>query len=214
MSAMIDRFFGPEARDRIQAAVREAESRTTGQIVPVVVERSGGYPEARYRGATLGAAAATRVVLALRLPLTLAELPLVQLGAALIGAALALWGPIERALAGRTELELAARQRALAAFHEHGLQHTRDGTGVLVFASLFERRAVVLGDHGIHGKMGDSEWQRAVDALAGGLRQGDPAAGFCDAIALCGNRLAEHFPRTPDGGPGNELADGLRASRR
>lgn len=211
---MIDRFFGQEVRARIEQAVRAAEQRTTGQIVPVVVEKSDGYPEARYRGALLGAALATAAVLALRLPLTLAELPLVQLAGGALGALLALWDPLERLLAGRQELELATRDRALRAFQEQGLHRTEHGTGVLVFASMFERRAVVLGDHGIHAKVGEAEWQRAVDALVAGMRRADPAAGFCEAIGLCGERLAQHFPRLPSGGgPGNELGDALRSSR-
>jgi putative membrane protein len=210
----IDRFFDQAARDRIAAAVRDAEARSTGQIVPVVVEKSAGYPEARWRGALLGAVLATAAVLVLRLPLTLAELPVVQLAAGCVGALLALWDPLERLLAGRAEMELAARERALRAFHEHGLQQTEHGTGVLVFASLFEHRAVVLGDHGIHAKMGDGEWKRALDALVAGLRRDDPGAGFCEAIALCGEKLAEHFPREPGGaGGGNELPDALRSSR-
>ena len=211
---MLERFFEEDARARIEAAVREEEARSSGEIVPVVVEKSDGYPEARYRGALLGAALATVVVLALRLPLTLAELPLVQLAAGALGALLALWDPLERVLAGRAELELATRDRAMRAFHEHGLHRTEQGTGVLVFASLFERRAVVLGDRGINEKMGEAEWQRAVAALVAGMGRGDPAAGFCEAIALCGAKLAQHFPPTPGGGgPGNELGDALRTSR-
>ncbi len=210
---MVKRFFGEDARARIEAAVRDAEARTTGEIVPVVVEKSSGYPEARYRGALLGAALATAIVLALHLPLTLAELPLVQLAAGAVGALVALWDPAERLLAGRVELELAARERAVRAFHEHGLQRTAQGTGVLVFASLFERRAVVLGDRGIHEKVGDAEWQRAVGALVAGMARGDPAAGFCDAIGLCGAKLAEHFPRGPGPDAGNELPDALRTDR-
>jgi putative membrane protein len=211
---MLDRFFGPEAKARIEAAVRQAEARSLGQIVPVVVERSDGYPEARHRGALLGAALATVLALALRLPLTLAELPLVQLAAGVLGSLLALWDPVERVLAGRTELDLATRDRAVRAFHEHGLHRTEQGTGVLLFASLFERRAVVLGDRGIHEKMGDAEWQRTVDALVAGMRRGDPAGGFGEAIALCGAKLAEHFPRAPGAAAAtNELPDALRTSR-
>ena len=209
---MLERHVGEQVRARIEQAVREAEGRSTGQIVPVVVARSGGYPEARYRGALLGAALATVAVLALRLPLPLAGLPLVQLGAGLAGALAALWGPVERYLAGRVELELATRDRAVRAFHEHGLHRTEHGTGVLIFASLFERRAVVLGDRGIHAKMGDEEWQRAVGALVAGMRRGDPGSGFCEAISVCGAKLAEHFPRGPGGGKENELSDELRAS--
>ncbi len=212
---MIDRYFQDAARERVEAAVKRAETLSTGQIVPVVVERSAGYPEARFRGGLIGAALATLVVLAFHLPLALAELVLVQLVAGGLGAAVALWDPLERFLAGRAELELSARDRALRAFHEHRLHETRDGTGVLVFASLFEHRAIVLGDHGIHARMGEAAWKRAADLLAAGLRQNDPATGFCSAIELVGKVLAEHFPRDPGaGGPGNELGDAIRVSRR
>ncbi len=209
----IERHFKDEARARIADAVRRAESLSRGQIVPVVVEKSDPYPEARYRGALLAAAMATAVVVALHLPLTLAELPLVQLAAGIAGALLAGWDPVERRLAGARALDEAVRARATRAFHEHGLHRTAEGTGVLVFASLFEHEAVVLGDRGIHEKMG-ADWDRAVAALVDGLRSGDPGKGFVDAIALCGAVLAEHFPRDPSLHPSrNELEDQIRASR-
>jgi putative membrane protein len=210
----VDGFFDAVQRARIEAAVREAEARSLGQIVPVVVEKSAGYPEARWRGALIAAALATLAVVALKLPLTLAELALAQLAAGGLGALLALWDPLERLLAGRAEMELAARDRAVRAFHEHALHRTEHGTGVLLFASLFERRAVVLGDHGIHARMGDEHWQRTVAALVAGMRRGDPAAGFCDAIALCGEALAQHFPRAPGDAAPNELPDAIRTEER
>ncbi len=209
----IDRFFGEEARARVTEAVRRAEALSRGQIVPAVVEKSDAYPEVRWRGALLLAALATLGVLAARLPLTLAELPLVQLAAGLAGAALSLWDPVERLLAGRRAMDEAVRARAVRAFHEHGLQRTAEGIGVLLFASLLERQAVVLGDKGIHAKMG-VEWEKAVAALVAGMRRGEPAAGFVDAVALCGARLAEHFPRDPSARPPpNELEDMIRVSR-
>jgi putative membrane protein len=209
----IDVLFGEAARARVADAVRRAEALSRGQIVPVVVEKSDAYPEARFRGALLLAAAATMAVLALHLPLTLAELPAVQLAAGLLGALVARWDPVERLLAGSRAMDEAVRARALRAFHEHGLHRTTEGTGVLVFASLFEREAVVLGDHGIHARMGD-DWQKGVDALVAGMRGGDPARGFVDAIALCGARLAAHFPRDASAPlPPNELEDAIRTSR-
>jgi len=210
---MIDRHFGEDARARIADAVRRAEALSRGQIVPVVVEKSDPYPEARWRGATAAVAIATGVVLAAHAPLSLVELALLQLAAGVLGALVASWDPVERLLAGRRALDEAARARAMRAFHEHGLHRTAEGTGVLVFASLFEREAVVLGDHGIHARMTGGEWDRAVAALAAGMRGGDPAKGFVEAIALCGARLAEHFPRDPaHHPPRNELEDAIRAS--
>ncbi len=210
----ISRYFDEAARARVTEAVRQAEARSRGQIVPAVVEKSDPYPEARFRGALLGAALATGAVLLLELPLTLGELPVLQVAAGLAGGLLAMWDPLERLLVGRKAMDQAVRARALRAFHEHGLQRTAEGTGVLVFASLLERRAVVLGDHGIHAHMGEAGWDEAVAVLVAGLRAGEPGRGFEQAVARCGERLAEHFPRAPGAPPPpNELGDALRVSR-
>jgi putative membrane protein len=210
----VDTFFGEPVRARVAEAVRRAEALSRGQLVPVVVEKSDPYPETRFRGGLLLVALATAVVLAFRLPLGPGELVIVQVAAGVVGALLSLWDPIERQLAGHRAMEEAVRARAVRAFHDEGLHRTVEATGVLVFASLFEHRAVVLGDRGIHEKIGDAEWDRAVAALVAGVRKGDPGQGFVDAIALCGARLAEHFPRDPSAkATPNELEDAIRVGR-
>jgi putative membrane protein len=210
----VETVFNEDVRARVADAVRRAEALSRGEIVPVVVERSDPYPEVRMRGGLLLAALATGAVLLLRLPLGLSELVLIQTLAGAAGALLSLWDPLERLLAGGRAMEEAVRARALRAFAEQGLYRTAEGTGVLVFASLFERRAVVLGDKGIHEKIGDAEWDRAVAALVAGLRDGDPARAFVDAVAICGARLAQHFPSegAARANP-NELEDAIRVSR-
>ncbi len=206
----LDHFFPPEARERVARAVREAEARSLGQIVPVVVERSSRYEEAPWIAGVLLAALATAIAEVTRLGVTAWELPFLQMAAGIVGALAARLGPVRRLLAGKGHVEEAVRNRAQRAFLENGLTRTERGTGVLVFASLLERRAVVLGDHGIHEKMGDEGWQQAVAGLVDGIRRGDPAAGFCEAIGLVGARLAEHFPRPAGAAAPNELPDELR----
>ncbi|HEU4384708.1 MAG TPA: hypothetical protein VFR85_14570 [Anaeromyxobacteraceae bacterium] len=205
----LDRFFPKESRERVAAAVRQAEAASLGQIVPVVVERSDRYEEVPWMGGVLLAALATAGAELSGLGVSAWELPFVQLGAGLVGALVARLAPVRRLLAGKGHIEEAVRARAQQAFLEHGLTRTERGTGVLVFASLLEHRAVVLGDHGIHEKMGDEGWQKGVEALVDGIRRGDPAAGFCDAIAFVGARLAQHFPRPPGAVAVNELPDEL-----
>lgn len=210
----VETYFTEAVRARVADAVRRAEALSRGQLVPVVVEKSDPYPEVRFRGGLLLAALATGAVLLFRLPLGLAELVMLQVAAGVLGALLSLWDPVERLLAGHRAMEEAVRARAVRAFHEQGLHRTSEGTGVLVFASLFEHRAVVLGDRGIHEKIGDAEWDRAVTALVAGLRRDDPGQGFVDAIVLCGARLAQHFPRDPTArATPNELEDAIRVER-
>jgi putative membrane protein len=210
---ILDRQFPPDVQERIAAAVREAEARSTGQVVPVVVERSERYEEARWIAAVVGAALATGLVEVLRGEPTVAELFTLQLLAGVVGWLLGRLAPVERLLAGRRHQKQAVHARAEQAFFEHGLHHTREGTGVLVFASLRERRAVVIGDRGIHERMEDGEWEKAIATLVEGMRRGAPGDGFVAAIGVVGAMLGEHFPR-PAGVPvTNELPDGLKRDR-
>jgi len=209
---VLERSFDEAAKARVAEAVRAAEAGSRGQVVPVVVARSDPYPEARLRAVLLGAAAVTAGLLLSPLPVTPGELPLAQVAGGLLGWALAWLAPVERFLVGRHHLDQEVRARAMRAFHEHGLHDTAEGTGVLLFASLLEREAVVLGDHGIHARVGDGEWQATVEALVAGMKRGAPADGFVEAIGRCGARLAEHFPR--DGAAAaNELPDAIKLDR-
>jgi putative membrane protein len=60
---------------------------------------------------------------------------------------------------------------------------------VLVFLSLLERRAVVLGDSGINARVADGEWSRIVGDLARGMGAGRPADALVGAIDACGDLL-------------------------
>src|SRR5690242_10635255 len=48
---------------RIKAAVKDAEDKISGEIVPVIVERSGFYSLANYRASLVGAALAFLVMI-------------------------------------------------------------------------------------------------------------------------------------------------------
>jgi len=209
----LERHFPKDAQERIAAAVRRAEQASTGQVVPVVVERSEPYEEARWIAAVIGAALATALVEALVPDPTVTEVLVFQVLLGVAGWFTGRLAPVERLLAGRRHQEEAVTGRAEQAFFEHGLHQTRDGTGVLVFASLREHRAVVIGDRGIHQRMGDAEWQRAVDALVDGMRRGAPGEGFEAAIDRVGAKLAEHFPRQGGQEVTNELPDALKRDR-
>ena len=63
----------------------------------------------------------------------------------------------------------------------------------------------VIGDRGIHERVGDGYWQQVVDAMLGHLRASRPRDGLVQAVRDVGAALRSHFPRRGD--DRNELAD-------
>ncbi|MEI6226377.1 MAG: hypothetical protein WCS72_16655, partial [Deltaproteobacteria bacterium] len=108
-----------------QAAVRRAESASTGQVVPVVVERSEPYEEARWIAAVIGAALATAIVELVVDDPSVTEVLVFQVVAGVVGWFVGRLASVERLLAGRRHQAHAVHARAEQAFLEHGLHQTR-----------------------------------------------------------------------------------------
>jgi putative membrane protein len=106
----------------------------------------------------------------------------------------------------RRASEVAAEQAVLE-FARLELHRTEARTGVLILVSLFERRIVVLGDAGIHAKVGDTQWAATRDAVLAGIDRDDLAGGLVEGIRACGDVLAREFP--PASGDRNEVPDRL-----
>jgi uncharacterized membrane protein len=108
------------------------------------------------------------------------------------------WGPVEPA--------------ARRAFRRMGMAATRDRNGILFFIVPARRRFVVLGDEGIHAKVGRDFWTEVAAAMEGDFRKGRFTDGLIEGIRACGERLAAHFPyeRAADK---NELPDDIDYGR-
>jgi putative membrane protein len=193
-----------EDRKRISDAIRAVEAKTSGEIVCVLAETSSS---ATALPVFLAAIAA------LVLPWGLASLTAMpvyrmlslQLAAFMILMALLCWAPIRVALMPRRARRAVAHRAAMQQFVARGISHKRDRTGILIFVSLAERYARIIADDGISARVPQSLWQAAVDALVAKMRSGRIADGFVEAVAMCGEVLAEHFPATETSR--NELAD-------
>lgn len=208
--------FSEEDQNRIKAAVKQAEEKISGEIVPVFVEQSGFYTLAQYRGALISAVITfAGVILYDRLvpnwgvfdPIYFFSI--VVLGG-IVGAALPQFiVPLKRFLVGQKHFDRATRAKAENAFLEEEVFATRHRTGIMLFISFFEREVIVMADRGISKVVDQKEWDKIVATVITAINNGKMVDGIEAAIKRCGEILLEKgFDITPD--DVNELRDDLR----
>ena len=91
-----------------------------------------------------------------------------------------------------------AHRAAMDQFMIRGMTHTRQHTGVLIFASIAERYARIIADVGIAEKVPPQSWKPAVDCIVASAQEGRIADGLMESIEICATILAGRFPRRPD----------------
>ena len=92
------------------------------------------------------------------------------------------------------------------AFVRLGMTRTEDHNGVLFFVVPARRKFVVLGDSGIHERVGQEFWHRVVAVVSERFRRGDFTGGLIRGIEEVGEQLSTHFPFDA-GGDVDELPD-------
>lgn len=206
-------FLTAEQRRRVEAAIADAEQRTSAEMIVAIASRSGPYERAEDTAgllfATLGVAAAWLLWQRLAPPGEWESEPGVAVGLAPILAAFLLWWLIGAALATRFPAlaapfitrhrrEAEVRRRGFEAFHLFRVARTAERTGLLIYVSLYERTAWVVGDDAIAAALPEHTWSRACACVASHFSARNPERGLVEAVNLCGGALASRFPRHPD----------------
>ena len=193
-----EKFFTEAEQERIRQAVIAAESKTAGEILPMIVTTSARYTEIELLGVITGLFVG---MIGEGVWSDAWGSPFVNLWpivGALLGFLFCRIPAAKRWLTPKTRVAQAVHTTCLAAFTEHGLHYTRDHTGILILVSLLERRVQVLADCGINQKVSPGTWDEVVQILSAGLKSGRACDAFCRAIERCGEILAEHFPHQAD----------------
>lgn len=95
--------------------------------------------------------------------------------------------------------------RARDLFHELHLDATREGTGVLLYAAVDDRRAAVWAGPGLHGATAPEFWSVVTEAVAEAAKRGDLEAGLIRALTLLGELARTAAPGADTAG--NERPD-------
>ncbi|WP_338240761.1 TPM domain-containing protein [Aurantiacibacter hainanensis] len=216
-----------EAQHKIVSdAVAEAEANTSGEIVPVLAERSDDYSDIALTWAAAVAFTAMSAFAFVPRPFldlwdrlaggwehewTTGETATMTIALGLI-AFIAMWlvqlaPAIRFALVPRPVKQQRVRQRAIRHFKVGADGRTHGRTGVLLYLSMREHRAEIVADEPIHEKVEAEVWGEAMADMLDEIRKGCIAEGIAAGVRDVGQVLAPHFPRRDD--DTNELPDRL-----
>ncbi len=219
-------YMDDDGRQLVSAAVTEAESATSGEIVTVLAEASDGYTDVALLWAAGAAFTVMSVFAAVPRPFLdgwdamfggwghqwssgeLASM-VIALGlvAFLIAVLLQQWLPIKWALIPGPVRTIRVHNQAVRQFKVGAERRTTGRTGVLIYLSMREHRAEIVADESIAAKVPAEVWGEAMGDMLVHIRKGRIAEGLSAGIRDVGYVLAEHFPRSED--DVNELPDRL-----
>ena len=194
-------------RERVAAAVRAAELRTSGEIFVVVARQSDSYRSLPILWAALAALLGGFLAAALDPAMTAGSLAVGQAAVFAVISAVALVPGWRMHFVPPMVRRARAAARAREQFLAQNLHATESRTGVLLFVSLAEHHAEIIADTAIAERVPNDFWQGIVDMMTAEIASGRLATGLVMAVEACGTALQEHFPRQAD--DRNELPDKL-----
>ena len=204
----------PTDIDRVTRAVTEAEARSDAEIATIVAERSDNYNDVPLIWAALVALLALSVYAGFpdfyiglldRLSggwhiwtsrETLTVMVVATMIKFLATRYLVAWWPLRMALTPATTKTRRVRNRAVALFKASTERRTKSRTGVLVYLSLAEHRAEIIGDEAIVARVDPDRWAAAMALLIDHLREDRIGEGMAAAVSAIGDVLAAHFPHS------------------
>ncbi|MBN2399268.1 MAG: TPM domain-containing protein [Candidatus Aminicenantes bacterium] len=86
------------------------------------------------------------------------------------------------------------RHAAEKAFQRLGMNATRDRNGILFFIVPSRRAFAIIGDEGIHQKVGQEFWNKLVTTMSQDFVAGKFTEGLISGIIESGRLLGVHFP--------------------
>ena len=117
------------------------------------------------------------------------------------------WRPLRMLLTPGSTKTRRVRRRAIMLFKAGAERRTIGRTGILIYLSMAEHRAEIVGDEAITKVTTPETWGEAMAALLTDVKQGRPADGIVAAVGIIGEVLAQHFPKS--GEDTNEIPDKL-----
>lgn len=98
-------------------------------------------------------------------------------------------------------------ERAKKVFEKLGMTATSARNGVLIYIAEESHKFAIVGDLGIHQKVGTNFWDQSKDVLQEHFRKGEFVIGIKETVLSCGEALKKYFPYQND--DKNELTNDI-----
>ena len=214
--------FNKEELEKIKSAVKEAESKTSGEIATAFIKESDNYAVYELIFAVLCGFVYFVIVMFFADAVEhflqkmfwdyssqylLAFYGFSTFLVIAIFYLLANFSFIDRLVIPKSVMQRKVNQRAVRHFMESGIYNTKERTGILIFISSLEHRVELLADRGISEKIPQEKWDSLVNHITKGIKSNQLVKHLSESIWGCGELLAEHYPIQPD--DVNELKDDI-----
>ena len=83
-------------------------------------------------------------------------------------------------------------------FHKLKMHKTKLRNGVLIYLAVSDRKFAIIGDKGIHEKVGDDFWLEVKELMLLHFKKNQLVEGLVAGIKKAGESLAQQFPRQGD----------------
>jgi putative membrane protein len=201
-----EKFLTEPERLRVEERIAEAEKRTSGEIVVMVVPSSYHYPLASMLGSSLLAVlAGIAAALFFGKDSMWFFLEVFGLSFMVLHEVIKRVNVFKRFFVTASDMKEEVEEAAINSFYHKDINQTADHTGILIYISLFEHKVRVIPDRGISAKVDSAVWQEIVDTIVRGIKSQGQATAIAVAVERCAEILAAHFPLKP--GDRNELGN-------
>ncbi len=215
---MSKKYFTEENLKLIEENVKQVESQSGIEVVPVFVERSHNYPQAFWRLVVFSLAVLllTFEIIQVSTSNTWDENHKLFLNINIILGiefififVIAKIFNLSKYFLHEEEINRETFRCAQTDFLKYEVFKTKNRIGVLIHLSFLERKINILADSGIFSKTKQEDWDAIAQYISQEFKKGHSTQALIRAIEMCGE-LAKKVGIEPELSHSNELDDKLR----
>ncbi len=182
----------------IEKQIESIEAVTSGEIVPVISRQSSSYRTVEVLNTFILSYIFMFILYSTHKSITPTNMLVLTLIAMVLVMIMFRIGFFKRILVPKRLMKQKVHSAAMVAFYKHGVHNTKDKTGILIYISLMERMVVVIGDEGIHQKVGSEAWSDVINIIVDGIKKRKLVDGMVNGMESCRELLRTHFPASAD----------------